>query len=59
MRPGVIVHMRQGGVSWLIDNYGITPEKLHPANFAFTCQHDYTREQFLIVLKSGSFRNGS
>ena len=34
----------------MVNRYGITREKLHLANVAFTCQHDYLREQFLIVL---------
>ena len=48
--------MRQGGVSWLINHYGITLEKLHLANIAFTCQHEHTREQFLVALDMGLFK---
>ena len=36
-------------------NYGITLEKLHLANVAFTSQHEHTREQFFVALDMGLF----
>ena len=36
-------------------NYGITLEKFHLANVAFTCQHEHSREQFLVALNMGLF----